>query len=148
MKMRNISIIITLLLLPYWALIPAHLQEPLRGRIGIALVFAFTAIGHFVKTSEMARMLPPSVPMRVPLIYVSGVFELLAAVTILVPSLSRYTGIALCIFLLLVLPSNVYAAFQRVDFGGHGAGPTYLLVRVPLQLFLIGWIYWFAVKQP
>ena len=50
--------------------------------------------------------------------------------------------------LLLVLPSNVYAAFQRIDFGGHGAGPAYLLVRVPLQLFLIGWIYWFAVKQP
>jgi uncharacterized membrane protein len=146
--MRNISIIITLLLLPYWALIPVHLQEPLRGRIGIALVFAFTAIGHFVETSEMARMLPPSVPMRVPLVYVSGVFELLAAVTILIPSLSRYTGIALSIFLLLVLPSNVYAAFQRVDFGGHAAGPAYLLVRVPLQLFLIGWIYWFAVRQP
>jgi uncharacterized membrane protein len=146
--MRNIAILITLLLLPYWALIPSNLQEPLRGRIGIALVFAFTAIGHFVKTSEMTRMLPPSVPMRVPLIYVTGVFELLAAVTILVPSLSRYTGIALCIFLLLVLPSNIYAAFQRVDFGGHAAGPAYLLVRVPLQLFLIGWIYWFAARQP
>jgi hypothetical protein len=56
--MRNIAIIITFLLLPYWALIPAHLQEPLRGRIGIALVFVFTAIGHFVKTSEMTQMLP------------------------------------------------------------------------------------------
>jgi hypothetical protein len=85
--MRNIAIIITLLLLPYWALIPAHLQEPLRGRIGIALVFAFTAIGHFIKTSEMTRMLPSSVPLRVPLIYLGGVFELLAAVTILIPSL-------------------------------------------------------------
>ena len=146
--MRNIAIIITLLLLPYWALIPANLQEPLRGRIGIALVFVFAAIGHFIKTSEMTRMLPRSVPMRVPLIYVGGVFELLASVAILIPALSRYTGIALCIFLLLVLPANVYAAFQRIDFGGHGAGPIYLLVRVPLQLFLIGWIYWFAVRQP
>jgi len=148
MKMRNIAIILTLLLLPYWALIPAHLQEPLRGRIGIALVFVFTAIGHFVKTSEMTQMLPPSVPMRVPLIWLTGVFELLAAIAILIPALSRYTGLALCVFLLLVLPSNVYAAFQRIDFGGHGVGPIYLLVRVPLQLFLIGWIYWFSVRQP
>ena len=93
-------------------------------------------------------MLPPSVPMRVPLIWLAGVFELLAAIAILIPALSRYTGIALCFFLLLVLPSNVYAAFQRIDFGGHGVGPIYLLVRVPLQLFLIGWIYWFAVRQP
>ena len=91
-----------------------------------------------MKTSEMIRMLPPWVPMRVPVIYLSGVFELLAAVAILFPPLSRHTGIALCIFLLLILPSNIYAAFQRVDFGGHGAGPIYLLVRIPLQLFLIG----------
>src|SRR5215831_17799390 len=146
--MGNIAIIITLLLLPYWALIPAHVSEQLRGRIGFALVFVFTAIGHFVKTSEMTQMLPVSAPMRVPLIWVTGVFELLAAIAILVPPLSRFTGIALCVFLLLVLPSNVYAAFQRIDFGGHGGGPTYLLVRVPLQLFLIGWIYWFAIRQP
>jgi len=145
--MQNISIILTLLLLPYWALLPAHVPEPLRGKIGITLVFAFTGVGHFLKTSSMAEMLPAWIPMRVPLIYVTGIFELLAAITILVPSLSRYTGIVLCAFLLLLLPSNVYAAFQRVDFGGHGSGPIYLLVRIPLQLFLIGWIYWFAVRS-
>ena len=146
--MRNIAIMLALLLLPYWALIPTHLSEPLRGKMGVSLVFAFTAIGHFVKTSEMTQMLPPWMPMRVPLVYVTGVFEFFAAVAILFPSLARCAGIALCIFLFLILPSNVYAAFQRIDFGGHGAGPIYLLVRVPLQLFLIGWIYWFAVKQP
>jgi len=95
----------------------------------------------------MIQMLPASVPMRVPIVYASGVFELLASVAILIPSASRQTGILLCIFLLLILPSNIYAAVQRVDFGGHGAGPTYLLVRVPLQLFLVGWIYWFAIRQ-
>ena len=81
------------------------------------------------------------------LIYVTGVFELFAAVAILVPSMARDTGIALSIFLVLILPSNVYAAFKRVEFGGHGAGPVYLLVRVPLQLFLIGWVYWFSIRQ-
>jgi uncharacterized membrane protein len=145
--MQNIAIVLTLLLVPYWLLIPAHLSEPLRGRIGVALVFAFTATGHFIKTSEMTQMLPPSVPMRVPLIYLTGVFELLAGIAILIPSVSRCTGILICIFLLLILPSNIYAAWQRVDFGGHAAGPIYLLVRVPLQLVLIGWVYWFAIRQ-
>lgn len=138
---------LSLLLLPYWLLVPANVSEPLRGRIGVALVFAFTGVGHFIKTSAMIQMLPASVPMRVPIVYASGVFELLASVAILIPSASRQTGILLCIFLLLILPSNIYAAVQRVDFGGHGAGPIYLLVRVPLQLFLIGWIYWFAIRQ-
>ena len=38
-------------------------------------------------------------------------------------------------------------AIRRVDMGGHNLGPMYLLVRVPLQLILIGWVYWFAVRR-
>jgi len=85
-------------------------------------------------------------PMRLRVIHVTGVFELLAAVAILITPLARLTGLLLCGFLLLILPSNVYSAFKRVDFGGHAAGPVYLLVRIPLQFLLIGWIYWFAVR--
>ena len=51
----------------------------------------------------------------------------------------------LCAFLILILPSNTGAAFRRIDFGGHTAGPIYLLMRIPLQLILIGWILWFAI---
>jgi uncharacterized membrane protein len=145
--MRNIAIILALLLLPYWLLTFANVPEEFRARIGLALVFVFTSIGHFIKTSEMTQMLPAWMPRRVALIYLSGVFELLAAIAILVPSISRLTGMVLCVFLILILPSNIYAALQRVDFGGHGAGPIYLLLRIPLQFFLIGWIYWFAVRQ-
>jgi len=145
--MQNVAIILTLLLLPYLALSLAGIPGILCGRIGVALVFVFTGLGHFVRTSAMAQMLPNGVPMRVPLVRASGVFELLAAGAILVPRASRLTGVLLCIFLLVILPSNIYAAFKRVDFGGHGAGPVYLLVRVPLQLFLIGWIWWFTVRR-
>jgi uncharacterized membrane protein len=144
--MYNIAIILALLLLPYWALMPVHVAEPVRGRIGIFLVFTFTSIGHFVKTKAMSEMLPAWTPMRVPLIYIMGLFELLAAVAIFVPPISEAAGIVLCAFLVLVLPSNIYAAFQRVDFGGHEMGPKYLVVRIPLQLFLLGWVYWFTVR--
>jgi len=144
--MRNIAIILTLLLAPYWVLTMAHAPESWRGLAGVSLVFAFTGLGHFIKTAEMVQMLPPWVPLRGPLIYGTGVLEFAATVLVLVPSASRLTGLALCVFLLLLLPSNIYAAYQRVDFGGHGAGPVYLLVRVPLQFFLMGWIYWFAVR--
>jgi uncharacterized membrane protein len=145
--MQNVAIILTLLLLPYWLLAFAHVPEVLRGRVGVALVFAFTGAGHFIKTSAMAQMLPAWVPMRLPLVYITGIFELLAAAAILVTPLARHAGLALCAFLLLIVPSNIYAAWQRVDFGGHAAGPVYLLVRIPLQFFLIGWVYWFAVRQ-
>lgn len=144
--MQNIVIILTLLLLPYWALIPAHVAEPVRGRLGVLLVFAFTGVGHFIKAEAMTQMLPPWTPIRVPLIYLTGFFELIAGLAVLFPPISRHAGIVLCAFLILILPCNIYAAWNRVDFGGHGIGPAYLLVRVPLQLFLIGWVYWFVVR--
>lgn len=98
-------------------------------------------------------MLPPSIPYRVELICVTGIFELLGAIGVWLPHLTRLTGLLLIIMLVGVLPANIYSAVQRVDFGGHGAGPLYLLVRVPFQLFVICWTYfvteqkWFRLRE-
>jgi uncharacterized membrane protein len=89
----------------------------------------------------MAAMLPPSVPYRVELIYLTGVFELLGAVGVWVPKLMKITGVCLILMMLAVLPANIYSAFNHVEFGGHEYGPIYLLVRVPFQLFVIAWTY-------
>ncbi len=96
--MVNIAAILTLLLLPYWLLSFAHVPEALRGRVGVALVFAFTGVGHFIKTAAIAQMLPAWVPGRLPLVYLSGVFELLAAVAILFTPLSRHVGLGVVCF--------------------------------------------------
>ena len=118
-----------------------------RGQISLAVLFLFTGLGHFVQTTEMAEMLPPFVPLRVPLVLLSGLFEWLLAIGLLIPRFARMAGMAAIAFLILVFPGNIYAAMHRVDFGGHGAGPVYLLVRAPFQLLLIAWAYWFAVRR-
>lgn len=117
-----------------------------RARVGLSLFFFFTAIGHYLRSEEMATMLPPAVPYRVELIYLTGVFELLGAIGVWIPRLTRLTGLLLIIMLIGILPANIYSALQRVDFGGHVQGPLYLLVRVPFQLFVICWTY-FATEQ-
>lgn len=117
-----------------------------RARVGLTLFFLFTGLGHFVRTEEMAEMVPPLIPYRVELIYLTGVLELLGAAGVWVPRLTRLTGLCLILMLIAVLPANIYSAVQRVEFGGHGAGPTYLLVRVPFQFFVIWWTY-FATGQ-
>lgn len=123
------------------------MSQSLRGRISLAFLFIFTGIGHFLMPEGMAQMLPDFVPLRVEIIYASGIFEILAGIALLVPRLSRLTAIVLILFLIAILPSNIYAAFARIDFGGHEAGPVYLLVRVPLQLLFIGWAYYFGIHR-
>ncbi len=117
-----------------------------RARVGLSLFFIFTSIGHFIRTEEMAAMLPPSVPYRTGLIYLTGLLELLGAVGIWIPRLVRATGLLLILMLIGLLPANVYSAINRVDFGGHSVGPAYLIVRVPFQIFVIWWTY-FATEQ-
>ena len=118
-----------------------------RGQISLALLFFFTGMGHFVQTGEMVEMLAPWVPARTGVIWASGVFEWLLALGLLTPRYSRFAGLGAIAFLVLVFPGNVYAAINRVEMGGHGAGPAYLLVRAPFQLLLIAWAYWFAVRK-
>jgi uncharacterized membrane protein len=117
-----------------------------RARIGLSLFFAFTAAGHVVKNREMALMLPPFVPYRPEIIYLTGLFELMGAIGVWIPRLMRLTGLCLIVMLIGILPSNIYSAFNRVEFGGHQAGPVYLLIRVPFQLIAIAWVY-FATEQ-
>ena len=149
-----IAVMLGLLIGPYliltavtrvWGTI--RIEPHLRGRISLAIVFVFTGLGHFIMTEPMAQMLPPWVPMRMPIIYITGVVELAAAAGLLVPRLCRLTGIYLIAFLILVLPANIYAAINRVEMGGHSMGPPYLFIRIPLQLILIIWTYWFAVRK-
>jgi uncharacterized membrane protein len=117
-----------------------------RARLGLSLFFIFTALGHFIRTQEMAAMIPPRVPYRIELIHLTGVLELLGAIGVWIPRLARLTGVLLILMLIGLLPANVYSAINRVEFGGHGAGPAYLLVRVPFQLFAMWWTY-FATEQ-
>ena len=117
------------------------------GLSGLSLVFAITGLAHFAQTESMAQMLPPWVPGRIPIIYATGVLELAAAVGLQVSRLVRATGICLLVFLILAFPANIYSAIHQVDFGGHAAGPVYLLARAPLQALLLGWTWWFAVRK-
>lgn len=115
--------------------------------IGLGILFIFTSVGHFTQTELMAQMLPPWVPARTLLVYLTGVLELAIAVGFFVPRTRRFTGWVGAAVLVLFFPANVYAAINHVPMGGHAWGPVYLLVRAPLQAIVLLWVYWFTIKK-
>lgn len=123
---------------------------PLAGRIAMAAMLLFTAMGHFAFTEGMAMMIPDFLPYKTAIVYVTGIFEIVLAMGLLLPRYHEATGWALIIFLLLVLPANIYAAVHQVDYQNatlDGPGLSYLWLRVPMQLLFIAWAYVFAVKR-
>jgi uncharacterized membrane protein len=118
-----------------------------RARVGLSLFFIFTSIGHFIKAEEMSAMLPPFVPYRIEIIYLTGLLEILGAISVWIAPLMTLTGFCLILMLIGFLPANIYSAMNHVDFGGHGEGPGYLLFRVPFQFFVVWWTYYATLKE-
>lgn len=128
----------------------AHRSHRMRtaGCIAFAALFLFTGVSHFSLADGMVQMLPKWVPNRYLIIYITGIMELFMGIGFLSASTRRVTGIVAIAFLICVLPANIYASLNSVDFGGNVQGPRYLFFRIPLQLFLIWWVWFMAVKCP
>jgi uncharacterized membrane protein len=116
--------------------------------IGLTLLFVFTGIGHFVDAASMAQMLPPWIPARIFLVYLTGLLEFVVAAGFLMEESRRFTGWVASLMLVLFFPVNVYAAINHIPMGGHAWGPVYLFIRAPLQVIILLWIYGFAIKRP
>jgi uncharacterized membrane protein len=122
---------------------------PLSGRIAMAVMLVFTAIGHFAFTKGMTMMLPDFIPFKTGVIYFTGIVEIIAAAGLLLPATRVGTGWALIIFFILLLPGNIKAAIDHVDYQKgtfDGNGPAYLWFRIPLQLLFMVWNYLSAIK--
>jgi uncharacterized membrane protein len=113
-------------------------------RVGLALMFVFTAAAHFNRMrADLIRMVPPQLPNPAALVTFTGVVELAGAVGLLVPAVSRWAALGLILLLLALFPANVHAARTGLTIGGRPA--TALVVRLPMQLLWIGLLWWSAV---
>jgi len=119
------------------------------GNIAMGVMLLFTAIGHFKFKTSMAAMIPLFIPKKVEIILFTGVLEILFAIALQIEEIRYYTGIALIIFLMTIIPANIYAAKHRINYEDlykPGPGPKYLWFRIPFQLFLIVWVWYFSVR--
>lgn len=150
MKPLFVLIISFLLATVFVKLIKKEYNFAFAARIGMALMLCFTAIGHFAFTKGMSMMIPPVVPFKMSLVYLTGVLEVALGIGLLVPRFQVLSGWVLIIFLVLMLPGNVYAAIHNVNYqkgSFDGPGLSYLWFRVPLQLLFIGWTYISAIRK-
>ncbi|MCM2369424.1 DoxX family protein [Aporhodopirellula aestuarii] len=110
----------------------------------LGVLFVVAGINHFVSPEVYRRIMPPYLPAHLMLIYVSGVFEVLGGVGLLVPSLRRTAGWGLIALLIAVFPANVHMAMNVEQFPAFPLAAIY--ARLPLQFLLIAWVYWAAIR--
>lgn len=110
-----------------------------------ALFFVVGGLMHFVKPDFYVAMMPDYLPWHLELVYLSGVAEILLGVLLLVPKTQRLAAWGLILLLIAVSPANVNMAVNADRFPDV---PSFaLLLRLPVQLFLIWWA-WTYTRKP
>ena len=94
---------------------------------------------HFANPAFFLKIVPPYLPLHKELVLVSGIFEVLLGVLLLVPKTSRLAAWGIVALLIAVFPANIYL-FQNQDL--MPASPVVHLLRLPLQGVFILWAYW------
>ena len=126
----------------------AHVNWTLSGRIALSAMLLFSAMGHFIFRKGMALMIPKRIPYKNTIVFVTGIIEILLALGLFLPEYQLVSAWGLILFLLGVLPANIYAAQKHLDYqqGTYdGKGPKYLYIRIPMQVLFIAWTYFSAI---
>lgn len=113
----------------------------------VLAVFILTAgILHFVVPEQFARIVPPPFD-PLPAVYISGVFEILGGIGLLVPPVSSMAAWGLISLFIAVYPANIYMAVHNIKLEGIPQNPVLYWGRLPLQFVLIAWAYWYTSKS-
>lgn len=121
-----------------------------NGNLAMCIMLCFTALGHFKFTKGMTMMLPGFIPLKMELVYFTGIAEIVLGLALLFPSLRYVAGIILIVLFLVMLPANIHAAIKHINYetaAYDGKDISYLWIRVPAQVLFILWVVYFSVKK-
>ena len=113
-----------------------------RGAVILALAMVGIGIAHFIWPGPFIDIVPDYLPAPRMLVYVSGVFEILGGVGLLVPPARRFSAWGLIALYVAVFPANIHMALHQITPAGTPPLPPWMpWARLPLQFALIYWAY-------
>ena len=110
-----------------------------------SIFYVIVGIKHFIEPEYFLSIVPPYLPYHLELVYVSGLFEVLFGILILLPKYRYYGAIGLILLLIAVFPANIYLAQNEIAQEAIGATQEIARWSLPIQGILI-WIAYFIRK--
>ena len=124
------------------------LPTTLSRRIALFAVagfFTFAGVGHFTNTEFFVAIVPAYLPAPYRLVYVSGVFEILGGLGVLVHATRRFAGYGLIALLVAVFPANIYMAMNPELYPDVPTAGLY--GRLPIQFVFAAIIWWGSLSS-
>ena len=111
---------------------------------GLSVFFIYFGIDHFINPDFYLSIMPPSFPLHEEAVYISGFFEIVGGIGVLIPRFRKIAGWGLVALLIAVYPANIYMAITPEAFPDIPVEMLYF--RLVLQFLFFYWAY--SVTRP
>ena len=106
----------------------------------MSIFYVSVGVNHFTIPEWFLQIVPPRLPYKLELVYISGFLEIILGVMLLIPATRFYAAWGLILLLIAVYPANIYLA----QTNGAAMDTTRLVAwgRLPFQFVFIALAYW------
>ena len=107
--------------------------------LGLAAFFINVGVDHFLNPEFYLNIMPDYLPLHLEAVYISGLFEIVGGVCVLIPRLRSAAGWGLVALLIVVYPANIHMALNPELFPEIALSLLY--TRLLFQFIFIYWAY-------
>lgn len=116
-------------------------------RVILAISIVIVGVLHFAISEPFVKIMPPYLPYHLELVYISGFFEILGGIGLLIPLVSRAAAWGLIALFIAVFPANINMAVNHITIEGVPDSPLFQVVRLPFQAVFIAWAWWYTGER-
>lgn len=115
-------------------------KQTFRGILAISMMV--TGVLHFVFPEPFIKIVPSLLPYPAALVYISGFFEILGGIGLLIPAVSQAAAWGLVLLFIAVYPANINMAVNHIQIANIPNSNWLQAIRLPFQFVLIAWAWW------
>ena len=106
----------------------------------MSLFYIIAGINHFINPVWYIRIVPPILPFKIIIVYITGILEIVLGSLLFFPNTRFIAGWGLVILLFAIYPANIYVALTN----GEAMDTTPIIAwgRLPFQFALIALAHW------
>jgi len=106
----------------------------------MSIFYVSVGVNHFTIPEWFLQIVPPRLPYKLELVYISGFLEIILGVMLLIPTTRFYAAWGLILLLIAVYPANIYLA--QTNGAAMNTTPLVAWGRLPFQFVFIALAYW------
>ena len=110
----------------------------------MSLFYIMAGTNHFINPDWYVRIVPPNLPFKTAIVYISGILEIILGSLLIFPKKRFIACWGLIILLVAVYPANIYVALTNGE--AMDITPLIAWARLPFQFVFIAHAYWHFKK--